>query len=1380
MELFEQGIRQRLSSDRLIGCYFVSEAKCGFKDIRGSEGEPIEIEGVQELTIDYDEKELVEGEYYTFNWTVPMGTKTIKVVGDVVPVDKDAFLDTLFDFHKNTKGAMLNLAVNSQESTLEEVTGSSHTFLYELLQNANDYPFNKELVKVKFILTEHYLFFFHTGAEFNLGNIAALCTIRQGEKRKNTETIGYKGIGFKTVFVKNEYVFLESGDWHFRFDREYSVKQMFGKCPWTMMPIKTEVSELDDEARSAIQTAGNEYRVKFALRHKSEASDNLAQIDKVFSDNQILLFIPNLDSVEVIVPGRAPQLVKKDVDKWVIERFPFKIPDDLKQWVAQNTKEGGKVPPKFNKIENIHISFAVPKEGRVICPLSEARVYNYLPTDLNIGLGVLINADFIPNASRNGLHDVEWNDRVMKEVGRKFVSWWASLFECGKNFDLNSVVDLIPSFTLTGQYPKDFKSGFDEAIREEACMPTLRKGVYSVVPLKETVFDELGLTIGENAAFSDEEFYALTGLNNTLPHPDIRQNPKLRRIYRDYTDEGQRFDIARLCSCIRQTEMQQWLRVKSNNIKFLRFLVKKDMLSNVCSENVFLTAAGNLCGARQLYLDIDEYVEDIGFLPEELIQRLDPEVRAALSQETNWPNFVGNFKKFNPALFMKSFDWGAIQHLLREKKNSVGMAHYMAKHAEFYNLPDTYPLFADTDEIFTPSENIFIPSDFGKAVRGQSWFNPQDMPFVVEEYLSKDAESVISYLSKQGVRIVDSATFYSAFLQNETWITRSFEKLSEFSNNKSFYLFLSKIKDYDIRFSPKMREEYSLYCTDDTEEYYLTLDKPIYFQGDLWKLSRSESWIPAHCCTAISPSYFTELSPAEKEELELFFKSKQLVQTFTIAEFSRREIKPRIDDICEKIETKEQSYAFLDYLFTNRKSIFGNEQPSVDFNQIPVFCDGKPAPTSRHELKTGIYFHEKEIDDLIEQPWCSSIDVPVLDSFYNNLFDGNERVDFFQTIGLVKFSLIPFLKHTVFNKVKSLSDILSDRDTNIAFHRYFCDRRTIFSEDDLALLKESPIFISSPTNPLGILCDSSNDHYLPSEELTSIINSDIVPIEFLDSIHPDYIKTEEDIKYYTILGNVTINTDQLIDYICNHYENEVAEYLEENQERNIRFWQWASKAKSEKKSRLKVFPMLGHEYGEEVDIYTKPEFLSLSNKYSSIPNFESVVHKFNSSALFVSDKYLDDDDIKKWVSLFKAIRVTTEDKDLVFNRIIPHLDELKMVEIIPMIAKYTDEIANRLRNDDEELLSDLEKLQLLCADSNFRTVQKVIISGKYLGIESLPVPDIRIDNLLSEDYLTHASESIDNGIQVKGFIKLLAGQFKNSIDTLTELRDYQLKSYLAN
>lgn len=136
-----------------------------------------------------------------------------------------------------------------------EVTGAPHTYIYELLQNSNDYPRkdinnNKIPVEVKFILTENYLFLVHSGAPFNLKNIAAICTVNEGEKRDNTETIGYKGMGFKSVFVNNDYVFLSSGGWNLRFDEKEINKPGGYKRNWQYMPIPTSMDEVDDEIKS--------------------------------------------------------------------------------------------------------------------------------------------------------------------------------------------------------------------------------------------------------------------------------------------------------------------------------------------------------------------------------------------------------------------------------------------------------------------------------------------------------------------------------------------------------------------------------------------------------------------------------------------------------------------------------------------------------------------------------------------------------------------------------------------------------------------------------------------------------------------------------------------------------------------------------------------------------------------------------------------------------------------------------------------------------------------------------------------------------------------------------------------------------------------------
>lgn len=52
-----------------------------------------------------------------------------------------------------------------------EVTGGPETFIYELLQNTNDYSYEDQDVSVEFTITDRYLYFRHTGSEFSLPNI---------------------------------------------------------------------------------------------------------------------------------------------------------------------------------------------------------------------------------------------------------------------------------------------------------------------------------------------------------------------------------------------------------------------------------------------------------------------------------------------------------------------------------------------------------------------------------------------------------------------------------------------------------------------------------------------------------------------------------------------------------------------------------------------------------------------------------------------------------------------------------------------------------------------------------------------------------------------------------------------------------------------------------------------------------------------------------------------------------------------------------------------------------------------------------------------------------------------------------------------------------
>lgn len=1381
MELSEKGLRDRLSSDKLIGCFHVSNDGNGFfNDIRGGEGELVEIPGLDDVTIEYRSTELKEGIFYSFLWHVSSDKTHIEVTGTPTPIDYDDFLDTLFNVHIKMKGKALQDSINSQESTFSEVTGSDHTFIYELLQNANDYPYKKEPVKVKFVLSEHYLFFFHTGAEFNLRNIVGICSINQGEKKKNTETIGYKGIGFKTVFVNNDYVFLNTGSWSFRFDKAYSEAAKYGRCAWSMMPIKTKVSELDEEAQRIIMSAGAEFRVRFALRHKTDAGNNLVQIDKVFANDDILLFIPNIAQVDVIAPNRQPLSITKDLNKWIVDSLDYNIPSDLKEWVKESIKNGGKIPPKFNEIDKIRISFAVPKEGRIIKPLDQARVFNYLPTELNIGIGALVNADFVPNGSRNGLHDVIWNDHVMTEVGRKFVTWWASLLSTEDEYDIVSVFSLLPPLTVTGHYAKDFENGFDETIIKVDCIPAIADGKYGLYKLSDIIVDQTGITAGEDAVFSDDEFYDFTGLSGVLPHQEIRSDQHLLKLFSDYPEQGRLFDYEALRQCLRKQNTKEWLKNRENNLKFLRFLIRKDILHRFTSEELFLTPYGDLLRADQIYLNIDEYLKDLSFL-EEKLPYLELEIRKELELEPKWGQYHRIFKSFNPTLFARDLQWSSIKFYLKNPEHNIRMVHFMACYADVYNLPDWYS-FVTEAEIIADGQLLFVPNELGRTIKSKPWFKPDELIFISEHYLDNDTDKVARYLLKQGVKQVTSGSFYQLFLQDCRRMHIIASRIKNIDNNRDFFLFLSKIKDYDIRFTPEMRENYVLPCTEDTTECSVTLDSPLYFKDSSWEIARKESWVPAGYCRAMSEHMWDGLTAADKTDLESFLRSKQLVHSFSVAQFAVREVIPHIADVCDVITSKQQSRDFLDYLYVHRTEFIDRNRPNSYFHIIPVYCEGVEDATSRANNRNGIYYHCKDIDELIAQPWCQALDIPILDHFYDTLFDGQDRIQFYEQIGFVRFSLAPFIYRKVLMNSDGLKEVLSDKGNNLSFHSFFADHKQMFTENEMQKLQRFPIFLAS-NDADGVLDSVSNNHYIPSKDLSEIIKADLVPVGLLDSIHPDYVRSEDDLDYYVrVLDNVSFDIDGFVDYISQDANiKEVSDYLEKDSERNIRFWRWAANAKTDKKHLLRSFPILGHQFNSTDDKYTLASKLSLSNAYLPGQNFESVVNRFNSDSLFVSDKYKESgDDNKKWVSLFKVIGVTSENKDLIFKRIIPSLSELAIKEIVPMIAKYTDEIANAIRNGEDELKEKLSYLKLKCSDGNFRPVTETIITGRFLGIDIMPIPEIEMANFVSEEYLDDSETDGDGTRAIKSFMGVLADTYGNGLETATELRDYKIGFYADN
>ena len=76
-------------------------------------------------------------------------------------------------------------------------------FIFELLQNAVDSfdANNTRELYIKIVLKDDNLIFMHNGNPFSERDLEGLCDIGNGNKMNDAKKIGYKGIGFKSVFM---------------------------------------------------------------------------------------------------------------------------------------------------------------------------------------------------------------------------------------------------------------------------------------------------------------------------------------------------------------------------------------------------------------------------------------------------------------------------------------------------------------------------------------------------------------------------------------------------------------------------------------------------------------------------------------------------------------------------------------------------------------------------------------------------------------------------------------------------------------------------------------------------------------------------------------------------------------------------------------------------------------------------------------------------------------------------------------------------------------------------------------------------------------------------------------------------------------------------
>ena len=322
---------------------------------------------------------------------------------------------------------------------------NSRSFI-ELLQNADDANATKFYVK----RSGDYLFVANNGRPFNIKDLESLCRSASSNKVRGT-SIGYRGIGFKSVVSFAKEVHLVSGDFEITFSKELSRKVVpqASKVPLIRIPHEINNSvknELTNEIK-AIQDEG--FKTIFIF------SGVLAnQIDEEYTSfaSTTILFLKSIQVIKILLSKKVTANIAV-VDENEKGRFlRVSTTDAISNWFVCSDS-------------NCSIAFSMNNGKVARLPKNEAVIHAFLPTEDSCGLGVVVNGDFSTDPSRRHLIMDETTVTVISNLSKLY----ASLLKYAlSNKDKHIIDALMPYFDLKliQLMKQSFEKEFSKKIKE--------------------------------------------------------------------------------------------------------------------------------------------------------------------------------------------------------------------------------------------------------------------------------------------------------------------------------------------------------------------------------------------------------------------------------------------------------------------------------------------------------------------------------------------------------------------------------------------------------------------------------------------------------------------------------------------------------------------------------------------------------------------------------------------------------------------------------------------------------------------------------------------------------------------------------------------------
>ncbi len=318
--------------------------------------------------------------------------------------------------------------------------------LIELLQNADDALSTRFYIEK---LDENTFLVANNGRAFTREDLVSLCRSGASTKKRKSTTIGFRGIGFKSVVNFSQEVHLISGNIKLTFSKE-KTKKAINKdinVPLIRIPHIFNENKYNEIINKTLKLG---YNTIFIF--ETNKSTLKAEIDEF--DNTCMLFLKHINQVKFNYDSNSINTIART-----------KIEDHLMASINNNNNiERWLVINNENDIESIAFKY----ENNSVMPTNDKNyIHSFMPTKDRFSIPCKINGDFSTDPSRTRIiiddDSIMAIDNIAKNMSKLLIK---IIIQQEDRYRILSVVSKIKTNMLINILKKSINDYFFEKLKE--------------------------------------------------------------------------------------------------------------------------------------------------------------------------------------------------------------------------------------------------------------------------------------------------------------------------------------------------------------------------------------------------------------------------------------------------------------------------------------------------------------------------------------------------------------------------------------------------------------------------------------------------------------------------------------------------------------------------------------------------------------------------------------------------------------------------------------------------------------------------------------------------------------------------------------------------